>query len=474
MATTGLSNENNNDENVVVVVDCVSQNQTRHHQQQLPFEIWKENVFPYLNRSSWNALIVADSNLYRRRKSLHLPPWPTKSGRIDCAAICVSSSSPAPPDASPMVVSVIQISKEWLTIGCRNGSLIIWHVRDGGTHVLGHDRNDLILGLHIINDKWLVSASETKICLWDLRVFLADIGDTAAQRPATTMTASASPTWDFHLRHREQRCRGMVGYKRQPGWILCSHWGRMTLWKLDEEDNRQPKMKHQLSIDCSIQDPILSHLAMSQSYFACANGTGMIRLYGWATPKHQLLNNLQQPRLQRVWKAHERRIKALQFSPDGNYLASSSLGFLHNRDSETTIRVWNLYGDAIWKWSPNDEPNINVYSLSFLPTRTEYYGGRYILATGGASGKVSVWDLKTVTHHIMNTTGSSVEEDASSLDGSSDEYVENVVTSRSVHSGKFCHDGDTAIYTLAALLDGPITILASGGRDGTVRLWCAD
>ena len=77
-----------------------------------------------------------------------------------------------------------------------------------------------------------------------------------------------------------------------------------------------------------------------------------------------------------IWRAHQKEIYTIRWSPVGSILASASF--------DHTVRLWDVHqGDAIKTLSRHTDP---VYSVAFSPD------GRY-LASGCFDRSVFIWDI---------------------------------------------------------------------------------
>src|SRR3954465_2390061 len=107
---------------------------------------------------------------------------------------------------------------------------------------------------------------------------------------------------------------------------------------------------------------VVSVVAVSVLYYMLSRGP------------HQVNSGLF--KLQTVFRAHTGFVWAVQFSPDGNFLASGSI--------DSTVKLWRNNGE-IFK---NLKHPAGVTSLRFSPD------GNFI-ASCSYDGKVRLWDLST-------------------------------------------------------------------------------
>jgi WD40 repeat protein len=114
----------------------------------LPVEVLLDNVFPYLDRSSFNALAMTSQQLHKASKTIS-PPWPDR---------LVSQQDPL----CRMRCIAFSPSNTRIAGGCSDGSIRQWHVRSGELHTQGHGHwpgEGVTSIVYSPNGKYLASAS---------------------------------------------------------------------------------------------------------------------------------------------------------------------------------------------------------------------------------------------------------------------------------------------------------------------------
>jgi WD40 repeat protein len=359
----------------------------------LPCTLVVGHVLPYLDRLTWNNFVEADPEVWRdlqsytRRSSSSgcspkiLPPWP-RPARLPTNA----------------TVQKLQVSQEWIAAGCRNGYIWAWHVRHGRQPPLrGHA--DEILALEFSNEGMntnsMISMSHDTICVWEV---------------CSTPIPEIKPTPKHRIMDVSLHLCSLTLF--QDYWV-CGHAGTplLSVWK--ENICLQEIPSH-------ITTSVLC-LVTNGTHVAAGCFDRSIRLFEWPNPEAAPTKTL-------GWMAHSNKVKTLAFSPCGCYLASGSLGLVHRQD-EYTIRLWNLQGECLLRWSPTNALNLSIHSVHFVQSRT--------IATAGMKGHVQLWNLGR---------------------GKAEEVVVEP---------PFWNEFDSPIYSIATFGN----LLVSGSRDETVRLW---
>ena len=169
---------------------------------------------------------------------------------------------------------------------------------------------------------------------------------------------------------------------------------------------------------------------------------------------------------QSVLEGHTEAVFGLAFSPDGALLASGS------RDN--SVRLWDVNTRAEVFFSTDH--GAWVTAVAFSPDGA-------MLASGGADGKIRLWSAASrKLLHVLDAQTSQVDCVAFSPDGallaSAGQYdtdirlwdVETWET-RTILRGHTSGPGGSGVYRLAFNQSGDL--LASGGGDGSLRVWDA-
>jgi predicted NACHT family NTPase len=190
--------------------------------------------------------------------------------------------------------------------------------------------------------------------------------------------------------------------------------------------------------------------AISQDNNLLAIGDGQT-IEIWNFPKNEFLYSLH---------GHTRSITNLCFTPDGNYLASSSI--------DKTIRLWVL-GTRTFKILKGHTGVI--WSIDANPSSTS-------LASGSRDGTVKLWDIhtgnciQTLQGHTTQVESVKFSPDGNVLASGS---LDQTIRLWDTHNGRCIdtlkgHQG--RIWSIAFSPNGHI--LASGSQDNTVKLWSVE
>ena len=160
-------------------------------------------------------------------------------------------------------------------------------------------------------------------------------------------------------------------------------------------------------------------------------------------------------------QAHDARIDALSFGPDGTLLASGSW--------DRVAKLWDVRAGTLKREFPR-HPDI-VHAVAFSTKEP-------LFATGCFDANIRIWDLSQehAPPRILEGHGMSVDRVFFSLDGralistSGDRSVRvwDVITGQ-----QRCVLGRHSARVFAACLSADGATLATGSWDGTIHLWRA-
>lgn len=183
-----------------------------------------------------------------------------------------------------------------------------------------------------------------------------------------------------------------------------------------------------------------------------ASGSGDHKIHLWDHQAHKLLN---------TWDAHRSRIRVVSFHPDGTLLASGA--------DDHTVRIWRIpQGQCQFVLEGHTN---SVNDLAFSPDGQ-------LLASASSDFTVRLWQVETGTcTQILSKHTSFVRAVAFSPDGKilASAGVDNLIHLWDVDSQRHLYSlvGHTSqIRSIAFSPDG--SLIASGGWDLTARVWSVE
>lgn len=196
----------------------------------------------------------------------------------------------------------------------------------------------------------------------------------------------------------------------------------------------------------------VNSIAISPDGQMLASGSddGTVRL--WRFPDGDLIRTL---------KGHAGRVNGVAFSPDGRTLASGS--------ADTTARLWQISNGALLRTL---EAGVGVHSVAFSPDGQTLAAGMdnttvglWRIADGSLAGTLKAFDGQ-VLGVAFSPDGKTLAA-ATSLDSAVTLW--RLADARRLHAFMNVDDWGSGAGSVAFSSDG--SIVASGGLDGTVRLW---
>ena len=247
----------------------------------VPPSLLIEQVFPFLDRTSWNRLAMSCKEIYKASQTL-IPPWPTGYFQVGSSVYCVAFS---PND---------NLS---LAFGGSHGLLHIWKRREGHVKALeGHGNAGVNSVAYSPDGRLLASAGDRTVVLWNLN--------------------------DMSCRHVLKHPRAFMGQKvhsavfSPDGKSIAtgSEDGRLRLWKVEDGS-------------------IIRIMRVSGAVMAISfSPDGHYVAFGGADHTIRIKNLVEGSR---ICLEDTSCVNTISFSPDGRYIASGCR-------SQTGIRLWGM------------------------------------------------------------------------------------------------------------------------------------
>jgi WD40 repeat protein len=313
-----------------------------------------------------------------------------------------------------------------LASGDRDGSAVIWDISSGDSLLQLAGHTDAIEGLTFSPDgKWLITAGDdATMKIWDVATgaLLRDFQD------FTSVIDSGAFSPD--------------------GKLFAFSDGSIHVWQfsLDSVEDQTTIMNQEIITILNAGSVIFSP---DGRQLAGVSGNA-IKLWEAATGRELL-----------TLVGHSGWVMGLAFSPDGKWLASTSL--------DGTVKVWSI--------APGNETATVSSPVTGYGTRVAYDPKGQVFATNGGDGSATLWDVKTgeprliVKGHSLEILSLAFSPDSTrfatgSLDGTT--IIWDTATGKNLFS---LTGHEFGVRDIAFSPDGKL--IATGGFDGTAKVWDA-
>jgi WD40 repeat protein len=249
---------------------------------------------------------------------------------------------------------------KWLVSGGDDRTLRLWHVAPGG-EAAGPmlSAPDAVRALAVSpRGEWLVFGTESgHVCIWKFT------SEGAAEAPCAN---------ELHGSHVDR-----VLFSAKGRWLATAAFGlidkQILLWDFSlDPGSATPKI---LQCDRTLREPGVNAIAFSLDEARLAVGCGYVAQVWDLTkenpPEHVVKSG-----------HHDQWIHAINFSPDGRWLATGSI--------DTNVKLWDLTNSGDVRLDGR-EVLLNRHSAT-VQAVTFSDDGRW-LATGGDDGMAYLWDL---------------------------------------------------------------------------------
>lgn len=326
-------------------------------------------------------------------------------------------------------VTAIAISADGKLIasGGHDGSVMVWDSSSGDSLVQLVGHTDAIEELTFSPDgKWLVTASnDATMKIWD--VLTGDILQDYVDFTGVVLGVTFSPD----------------------GKRFAFSDGTIHVWQfsLDSAEDQTTILNHELFTIPSAGSDAFSP---DGSKLAGVSGND-IKLWDVASGRELL-----------TLTSHTGWVMGLAFSPDGKWLASTSL--------DGTVKIWSLL--------PGNEMVTVSTPVAGFGTRVAYAPNGQMFATNGGDGSATLWNAKTgeprltLNGHSLEVLNLAFNPDGSrfataSIDGTA--IIWDTVTGKKL---LILTGHEFGIRDIAFSPDG--SRIATGGFDGTAKVWDAN